>query len=316
MLQPRFRSRTVRAIGLSHGVQQMEPNPRVPLAGGLLWLVVTAVLVALCAALIVPAPPAARPEEPVPKAPDPVPSPAMVLPWVQTASTPPVQARLSRGVPPSVLASADLTPVPWAPGLRLHKASLQGPWPQYRALVEDLTTKDLRSYAIGDLLPHGSLLVGISTGAAQVLVADVELIELRTNGKLRSLHDFRAAYEARPLPRAPELAKAYVEGAQDTLQALLDDDPAVVQQAIDELIAAGEPAVELMLPFVDSDAPVVPYGYVFGEGPAQTPSYQGDIVVGVLQVITQQSFGDVFGPSGDRAGREQVARAWRRWWGL
>lgn len=240
------------------------------------------------------------------------------LPVLHSPEHPAVQARLSRGIPPSVMAGADLRPVPWAPGLRLRQTELRGTWADYRAVVEDAKTGDRRSYAIGDLLPHGSLLVGISTGAVQVLVADVELIELTTQGSLRSLNDFRTADEARPLRRAPELAPEYVEGAQDTLQATLSQDPAVVQRAIDELIAAGEPAVELIVPWVDSEAPVVPFSYAFPsrDGPRLRPQQQGDIVVGVLEALTGQSFGDVFEPTITAQRRREIAGAWKRWWGL
>ncbi len=194
---------------------------------------------------------------------------------------------------------------------------MQGAWVEHRAVVEDTKTRDQRSYAIGDLLPHGSLLVGISTGSAQVLVADVELVEITTKGKLRSLSDFRTAYEARPLKRVPKLAPAYVQGAQQTLLATLGEDPVQVQRAIDELIAAGEPAIDLIIEAVDSETPVLAYDYVFS--PAQgvhRPKVQGDIVVGVLEAVTGQSFGDIFGPDVSAVRRREVGRAWKRWWGV
>lgn len=280
---------------------------------GALWLAVVAFVGAVVLSLLrgPPAPPAAPPPALAPT------SEAFALPALAPPSMPPVQAG-PRGIPKSVAESAHVVAAPWAPGLRLHATDLAGPWEQHRAVIEDLTTEDRRSYAIGDLLPHGSLLVGISTGAAQVLVGDRELVELRETGKIRSLNDFRAAYEARPLKRAPALADAFVEEAERALAYTLSDDPTHVQAAIDALIAAGEPVVELVLPAVGSEQPVLERPFLFPSpnGPAWTPKVQGDVAVGILEAITGQSYGDVFDPGVGPERRREVARAWRRWWGL
>ncbi|MCB9647572.1 MAG: hypothetical protein H6730_13355 [Deltaproteobacteria bacterium] len=253
---------------------------------------------------------------PAPSAPLPE-APAVVLPWVAEVAPSTVVAAMERGVPPSVEATADVVAAAWAPGLRLVEARRGETWEAHRALIEDATTGDARLYAIGDLLPHGSLLVAVSTAAVDVLVADMELVRLDEKGGLRSIHDFRTALEAQPLARAPELADAYVEGAAAAVQATLSEDPEVVQAAIDALIEAGEPAVELIIAEASSEAPVAAYPYRFPSGGERqgTPVVQGDVVIGVLEAVTGQTFGDVFRPDITRAERLEIAGKWRSWWG-
>ena len=250
-----------------------------------------------------PAPPAARP---------------VVLPALaEVATSTAVDVRVARGVPPSVEASADLRAAPWAPGLRLVESQLGATWEAHRALIADTTTQDVRAYAIGDLLPHGSLLVGISTGAVEVLVGDIELVRIDEQGRLRSIQDFRTAYEARPLARAPALADAYVAGAEAALADLLVEEPERVQAAIDALVEAGEPAVELIIDYAASTAPVAraPYAFPSGAGRQQVPEVQGDLVIGVLEAVTGQTFGDVFRPGLSAQERQDIADKWLSWWG-
>lgn len=245
-------------------------------------------------------------------------APPVVLPALQeVAASTVVQAWAERAVPPSVAASADVTAAPWAPGLRLVEARRGPRWEDHRALIEDLTTRDARLYAIGDLLPHGSLLVAVSTGAVDVLVADMELVRLDEQGRLHSVHDFRTALEARPLARAPGLGAAYVEGAEAALQATLSEDPAVVQAAIDALVEAGEPALELIIDAAASEAPVAayPYAYPSGGRARGPPEVQGDVVIGVLEAVTGQTFGEVLRPGITAAERRDIADKWRSWWG-
>lgn len=281
---------------------------RAEAAGWAVLAVVTAFVVAVLHGALGSAP---APSPPPPEA------PAVVLPWVAEVAPSTVVASMERGVPPSVEATADVVAAAWAPGLRLVEARRGKTWEAHRALIEDATTGDARLYAIGDLLPHGSLLVAVSTAAVDVLVADMELVRLYEKGGLRSIHDFRTALEAQPLARAPELADAYVEGAAAAVQATLSEDPEVVQAAIDALIEAGEPALELIIAEATSEAPVAAYPYRFPSGGERQgiPVVQGDVVIGVLEAVTGQTFGDVFRPDITRAERLEIAGKWRSWWG-
>lgn len=258
-----------------------------------------------------------RRQAPAPRPVAPPPAVPITLPTLEPAPIPPVEAG-PRGVSRDVEATADVKAAPWAPGLRLHTTALPGDWHRRRAVIEDLSSEDRRSYAIGDLLPHGSLLVGISTGAAQVFVADREIVELRADGTLRSVDDFRGARPAPRLARVPDLSDAYVTDAQRALEALASEDPAEVQAAIDALIAAGEPILDIVVPATGRADPVLGQAFAFpsGYGPERRPAVHGDLVVGVLEAITGHSFGDVFAPQLSAQRRAEVARAWRRWWGL
>lgn len=223
------------------------------------------------------------------------------LPVLVERAALPVVSLPGRGVPANVLKTASKTPAPWAPGVVLVRADARGRWEGRRAVIQDVATRDTRSYAIGDLLPHGSLLVGISTAAIDILVADVELIRMYEGGRLRPLVDFRAAYEARPLRRARDVPTRYRRLVDDRIAQLLADDPATVQEAINGLIGSGELGVEQLIPFSRSRAEVVPGPYVFaGRVPSKAPQTQGDLVMRVLETVTGQAFSD--------------ARAWERWW--
>ena len=226
----------------------------------------------------------------------------IALPVLIESEIPPVEGLLGRRVPPYILETASTTPAPWAPGVVLMRSDLDGSWEAWRAYIEDVATGDVRSYAIGDLLPYGSLLVGISTAAADILVADVELVRLFEGGRLRSLVDFRAAYEIRPLDRVRDTSEEYRRLVDEWLERLLLDDPASVQEAIDVLVESGEPAIEQLMAHVGSAILVVPGPYDFGDprAGAEVVQTQGDIVMRILRAITGQAFVD--------------ARQWKRWW--
>ena len=223
------------------------------------------------------------------------------LPVMIELKTPPVRARLGRRVPSNVNETAAMTPAPWAPGVHLVQADARGGWERRRALIQDTTTQDTRSYAIGDLLPYGSLLVGISTSAADILVADVELVRLYEDGRVRSLVDFRTAYEARPLPRARDLPDTYRRLIDEWIERLLVEEVAEVQGAIDVLVSSGELGVEQLIPHSGSTLPVVAGPYTFsGVTGSHLVQTQGQIVMRILGAVTGQAFTD--------------ARAWERWW--
>lgn len=219
-------------------------------------------------------------------------------------------------VPNEILGTAERRAAPFAPGLRLLSSLCRGPWEEHRAEIRDETTGDARRYAIGDLLPHGSLLVGLSTGSAEVMVADRTLVRLHEDGRLETVEDFRTADEARPLVAVPDRDQAYRAGAMETLELTRGDDPEVAQAAVDRLIDAGEPVLEVLVPRVDSLAPTAGHELCFPSGSERcfAPSCEGDLVVALLERLTGQSFGDV--SQGPTSSHREIHRAWLRWWGV
>lgn len=221
-----------------------------------------------------------------------------------------------RGVPLDVLKTATVTAAPWAPGLRLVKTALGTEWEAARAELEDKTNGDVRAYAIGDLLPHGSLLVGITEKSADIMVADTHLVRLWVDGKLERLHDLTQPI-TKPLKVASDLDPDYEDRIRVALVDLRSDDPSVVQTAIDELVAAGDPALELLMPQVDSLAPVraAEYSFPAGGDLQARPRTAGVIVMLIVERITGQTFGDLTKETLTDAEARQTASAWKRWWG-
>ncbi len=245
-----------------------------------------------------PMPPIARP-------------PALVMP---PRTLPRASAR--RVTPPEVLATAEQALPPWSLAFGLIETRIGRRWTDHRAVIEDRRAQDVRSYAIGDLLPHGAVLVGVSTGTIQLMVADRELVRLDVGGRLRSVQDFRAAYERAALRRVKEDVRLQ-EALQEVLPFLRSSDPAEVQGAIEALIDAGGPAVGELIPYVESQIAVSTstVSYAFGVREPRRPRVYGDLIVGILQAITGQSFGDPMAPGLSDAKRVWIRAQWRRWWG-
>ncbi len=219
-------------------------------------------------------------------------------------------------VPTEILGTAERRAAAYAPGLRLLSTERAAAWEQHRAKIRDEATGDVRSYGIGDLLPHGSLLVGLSTGSAEVMVADRTLVRLYTDGRLLTVEDFRTADEAKALVVVPDRDQAYRAGALETLSVARGDDPVEAQRAIDQLIDAGEPVIEVLITRVDSLLPTPGHTLCFPSetGGCYAATIEGDLVVGVLERLTGQSFGDV--TDGPPQSHREIHRAWLRWWGL
>ncbi|MBK6687749.1 MAG: hypothetical protein IPG45_24960 [Deltaproteobacteria bacterium] len=219
-------------------------------------------------------------------------------------------------VPAEILDTAERRAAPYAPGLRLLSTERGAAWEQHRANIRDEATGDVRSYSIGDLLPHGSLLVGLSTGSAEVMVADRNLVRLYSDGRLLTVEDFRTADEAKPLLVIADRDQAYRAGALDALTLARSDDPDEAQRAIDQLIDAGEPVIEVLITRVDSLLPTPGHSLCFPSetGRCYAATIEGDLVVGLLERLTGQSFGDV--TAGTPQSHREIHRAWLRWWGL
>jgi hypothetical protein len=248
----------------------------------------------------------------VPELPKPPPPKVVHPPALVTPVAAPLAA--DRVVPPGVEEDFDVKAAPWAPGVRLKRTIMDGSWEERRALIEDLTDGDVRSYAIGDLLPHGSLLVGISTTTADILVADREIVRLADDGSLSSFEDFAESKLVRG-PQRVAAAPAFHEAADAAVEALRSEDPELVQQAIDALVDAGEPVADLLMSHVGSILPVpsLDYEVPTGSGHFVRPNVQGDLVISILERITGQTFGD---PTAVEAGeRRALVKRWERWWG-
>jgi hypothetical protein len=236
------------------------------------------------------------------------------LPYGIELPIPPVMAERDRGVSRNVRATADMAVEGTAPGIALEKVLLAKTWEESRAVIRDLTTGDARAYAIGDLLPHGSLLVGLSTASADVMVADVELVRLSIGSPPEMMADFRAAYEA--MQPARDYDGAYRAAIEDSVRTMASASSETVQAHIDELIECGDPAVEVLIHYVGDPSSIAPGPYELpaGSGVSSEPRVVGDAVISVLESITGQTFGDP--TSAGEAERREIARSWERWWGL
>jgi hypothetical protein len=221
-------------------------------------------------------------------------------------------------VPGSVLDTAETRAEPWAPGLSLVDTMMHGPWEERRATIKDSVTGDVRAYAIGDLLPHGSLLVGVSTGAAEVMVADRTLVRLTSDGRVALVEDFRTADEGQALRVVADRDAPYRSALLDTLALARSEDPAIAQQAVDALIDGGEPVVEVLIGRVDSLLPLpgIELAFPSGDGRRLAPRTEGDLIIGILERLTTQTFGDIGDPRLDEPKRQEIRRAWLRWWGI
>ena len=235
-----------------------------------------------------------------------------------------------RGTPPETLATIDQYRPSWRLGLRLHETRLDPDWKERRAKIEVLRregatgsaapdhepSRDVRDYAIGDLLPFGSILVGISTATVQLLVADAELVSLNDQGQVVSLQDFRAAYEAPRLKLARQDA-AYQQALLEVVAYLRSSDADEVQGAIDALIEAGPAAVATLVPYAESVTLVATSTFTFGGGTdVRQPQVFGDLIVGVLEAITGHSFGDPMASGYLEEDRRWIRRQWARWLGV
>jgi hypothetical protein len=222
-----------------------------------------------------------------------------------------------RPVPIDVLKTATVVAEPFAPGLRLARSHMSPVWEDRRAEIEDRTKGDVRGYAIGDLLPHGSLLVGISTTTADIMVGDTHLVRLYDDGRIEPMEDLSKAEIGGITPVS---GRASDPDEEDKIRlALIDarsDDPTTVQTAIDQLIAGGDPVIDLLMPYVDSMIPVRSAEYAFPSGSElqARPKVLGEIVMLVLERITGQKFGDATREDLADEERAQMARSWRRWW--
>jgi hypothetical protein len=190
-------------------------------------------------------------------------------------------------------------------------------WQARRARIEDRASSVVRAYSIGDLLPRGSLLVGISTKSADIMVGDAHLVRLYDDGRIEALRDLSAIE-----PYTPTEVKIPIDpDYEDKLRlALIDaggEDPARVQKAIDQMIAAGDPGLDLLIPQVDSMVPLVDGEYEFPSGSEvkKRPRVLGELIMLVLERITGQRFGDATKEGLTDEGRRAIAEAWKRWWG-
>ncbi|MBK8010764.1 MAG: hypothetical protein IPK13_05400 [Deltaproteobacteria bacterium] len=232
---------------------------------------------------------------------------------------PPVRSSSVTRIPPGLLRSAERLAAPWSPGLRLRAVHRRDEWAAHRAEIEDRATKDVRAYAIGDLLPHGSMLVAIDERSVDIFVADRELVRLNVDGSFRSVDDFstRGGRTRGPAPmtRAEGMDDAYRRAVTQAIESLASEDEALVQRIIDRLIDGGDPVVELLVPYADREDEVAsgPFAFPSG-GRTRTPRALGDIVVGILERITGQSFGDPMTETTTPDDRARIARAWAQWW--
>lgn len=223
----------------------------------------------------------------------------------------PVSARPGRPrVPVEIHESAGASEA--SPGIRLRRVlRADHDWRAHRALIEEEGTQDVRAYAVGDLLPRGAILVGIEREAVRVFTAEAMVLRLDLRGGEAVIEDLRGTprrrVRARPRPRPTEDVGPAVAAAVRDLGA---PDPDRVRGAIEALLGPGEILVPSLVLHVADPAPVaLPAAEIRGR-PVRAQT-RGDRVVGILEAITGQSFGDPTEP-GARPG---VVAAWRRFAG-
>ncbi len=238
----------------------------------------------------------------------------IVLPSLGIVSGVPAVAAQGRNVPQEVKASAEMRTKALAPGLVLKKVEYASKWRAHRALIYDQKGKDTRKYAIGDLLPHGNLLVGIKEQSIDILVGDAELVRLSIDAVPRSLTDFSEGRGSLPKRKAAKLSQEFIQVAHQAVADTLQSDPQSVQAAIDALIEAGDPAVEILVQYMDSRKEVWPHSYAFptGSDGLRRPQNQGALILCILEAVTGKSFGD---PT-VAEDLPEVLALWEEWWGL
>lgn len=155
----------------------------------------------------------------------------------------------------------------------------------------------------GDILPMGWVVTNVQTTPPRVQVWDggERILELRPDAAPKLLEQLK--------PAAPARKSGTAVGPK--ARALLEDlgaDAAINQAIADALLGAGEAVVPSLIAATDDRRPIA--GPVRIAGKTYPVRYAGDLIIGLLEAITGQTFG---APTGDR--RTAVARAWQRWWG-
>ena len=202
--------------------------------------------------------------------------------------------------------------------LKIQKITYGEKWEDSRAWITN--GNDTRSYATGDLLPHGSLLVGIKPKSVIIFAADTIFVSLDTRGKQKLLLDYSAgkalkARRSKPSPgiqrtkQSAKQARKYKAAAKRAVQALASDDAQLAQKATDALFAAGMPVVEHLIPHVASKQRVQTKTVEI-DGRQISSRTVGNRVIRLLEAITGQTFGN---PENTEL-NQKVVDQWLNWW--
>ncbi len=203
------------------------------------------------------------------------------------------------------------------PGFLLADVVWSSQWEDRKAALRYKKKTPKEFYRIGAVLPNDAILVGIDRRSVQLMLEEGILVRLNLAGTHEVLSRFEAGSSRRPKKKAPIRVQqvsptGFGEVAKRVLAHLLSDNPIVVQRAIDELLASGEPVIEHLIPVVTSSRAVTHFEYSFPSGSNRTssPETKGDMAIIMLEELTGESFGTV-----GRRPRRKIAQAWQRWWG-
>lgn len=222
----------------------------------------------------------------------------------------------ARPISPAALRTAHEVTSPLAPGLALVSIQTSTSWQGRRARIRDTRDGRVERYAIGDLLPHGALLVGISARSVDVMIADSEILRLRVERPLERLERF--LYADGPVGGIFRLRprRGFERRIARAVAALSDPNPKVVQAALTALSEAGEQALPALSPIVTSTQAVASAEYELVGLESQLklrPRALGDLACGLLSVVSGAGLGDPSAPGLPAPARARLREDWRRW---
>lgn len=171
--------------------------------------------------------------------------------------------------------------------LRLLSVTADSNWQRSSArILVDAKTGDFK---IGDVLPNGMVLSGIQTDVVELFTVDGNVLALPLNAEPHVVVDLSHAFHA---PRRSKESR-YIAVIQRVVAVLPHAEPVLVQEAIDELIAMGEPAVGPLRESVQDPRTLVADVYAFPSGgPLAQPPTVGSLLMLVLEAITGLHYGD------------------------
>ncbi|MGF1511199.1 MAG: hypothetical protein ACFB9M_17030 [Myxococcota bacterium] len=188
-------------------------------------------------------------------------------------------------------------------------------WEASRALIS-VIHRAPRAFAIGDVLPDGSILTAIRPSHIEVYTPEdrIERWPVRDGSRGLAARTLVEAFESSsPLAQtgpAGPLPDDLVRIVFETLALLRSGDVEASQMAFDALMDAGEPIVPVLLRRVDSLERLPGVPITLPDGRQWTPVWEGLVVQVVLQSITGHRFGD---PLAERIDERRALEAARKW---
>ncbi|MBX2813013.1 MAG: hypothetical protein KTR25_14450 [Myxococcales bacterium] len=225
----------------------------------------------------------------------------------------PVLAQPGRpAVPPEIQKDFAVDAPPANLQLRLQRTrKSRMAWENRRALIEDQLSGEVRSYAIGDLLPRGAVLVGIQPREIRVMTRNSLVIAIRVGRKPNVLSDLRQHKKSGNRVRRSTLSDVLIATVQAAVENLKDNDGHLVVRAVEKLVGEGQMIAPLLAEYAASTDALAIRNTRVGQRRIISNTL-GQRVIAILEHITGQSFGN---PTRANA-QAEIAQAWRDWAGL